>query len=37
MFKSLIIPAAVLALAASSAGFADSLTCRTQKRTVVVD
>jgi len=37
MLKSLIIPAAVLALAASSAGFADSLTCRTQKRTVVVD
>ena len=37
MFKKFVMPVALLALLVSSAGFADGLTCRTQKRTVVVD
>ncbi len=37
MFKNLMISVALLALTVSAVAVADGLTCRTQKRTVVVD
>ncbi len=37
MFKNLMISVALLALTVNAVAVADGLTCRTQKRTVVVD